>query len=127
MKIYMKYIMPMILWLITFSYCPAQKSTEMFIPVGQSPGLSGKYTVLGTVENFNAQDSILTLSTDAGNKVIKIKGQPKIWLDFSKLKSPNKNGTLNHVQIGLLVELKYTANKIDSTTDWIKIQMKDLD
>ncbi len=29
----------------------AQQATEIYIPIGKSPGLSGKTTVIGTIEN----------------------------------------------------------------------------
>ena len=32
-----------------------QRATEMYVPVGQSPGVSGKYTVVGKIETINAQ------------------------------------------------------------------------
>ncbi len=33
----------------------AQKTTERYIPIGQSPGLSGEYTKIGNIEAVSAR------------------------------------------------------------------------
>ena len=41
-----------IICLLVFSAlsADAEKETELYIPIGQSPGLSGEYTVLGKID-----------------------------------------------------------------------------
>ena len=34
----------------------AQMVTEQYIPIGQSPGLSGKHTVIGKLQSVNPQE-----------------------------------------------------------------------
>ena len=113
-----------IIFASVFSYSFAQKSTEIFIPIGKSPGLLGKYTELGKVQNFNAHDSIITIMIQNRSKTIKIKNYTKIWLDYSKLQLPNKVGTFRDIKEGLLVEMKYLNNKTDKLIEWIKIEIK---
>ena len=40
----------------------AQKMTEQYIPIGQSPGLSGKYTVIGKLQSVNPQERTCTVA-----------------------------------------------------------------
>ena len=40
------------------SHVHGQKATERYIPIGQSPGLSGKYTYIGSIECIDAQNSV---------------------------------------------------------------------
>lgn len=106
-----------------FFYSPAQKSTELYIPIGKSPGLSGKYTVLGEVENINLQDSTLTIMVEGTSQIIAIKGQPKFMLDYSGAKLPNKIGSLADIKKGVIVEVKYRHNKPGDSIEWIKCAM----
>ncbi|MGI9552881.1 MAG: hypothetical protein ACR2MT_16875 [Aurantibacter sp.] len=106
-----------------FLYSTAQKSTELYIPIGKSPGLSGKYTAQGKVESVNLQDSTITIITEAASKTIKLKGHPEIMLDHSNHKQPNKRGSLTDIQIGVLVEVKYRHNKPGDSIEWIKCAM----
>ncbi len=102
-----------------------QKATEIFIPIGKSPGLSGKYTTIGKIDTVNAQDQTITMTDSSGSYTIKITDRTQIWLDNSKLKSTNRKGAFTDLQKGLLAEVKYedSARKDKGTAEWIKIQM----
>src|SRR5207249_10408235 len=58
----------------------AQKTTEQFIPVGQSPGLSGKHTVIGTVQAVNARDHTVTIAGPAETRSATVTDRTRIWL-----------------------------------------------
>jgi len=86
-------------WVLTFSICAltfclhAQKETELFIPIGKSPGVSGKYSLMGRIDAVNMSDSTVTIKQDAGGKTtIRITATCAIYLDKSKLKLSNKKG-----------------------------------
>jgi hypothetical protein len=102
-----------------------QKATEIFIPLGKSPGLSGKYTTIGKIDTVNAQDQTITMTDSSGSYTIKITERTKIWLDKSKLELTNVQGTFADLRKGLLAEVKYedNARKDKGTAEWIKIQM----
>ena len=40
-----------------------QQATEMFIPIGQSPGLSNKGNVIGTLESVDPGKQMVTISS----------------------------------------------------------------
>ena len=48
----------------------AQKATEIYIPIGKSPGLSGEYTKMGTIEEVSAQEQAITMSDAAESYTI---------------------------------------------------------
>ncbi|MGH7599765.1 MAG: hypothetical protein ACREOI_25710 [bacterium] len=102
-----------------------QKATEIFIPLGKSPGLSGKYTTIGKIDTVNTQDQTITMTDSSGSYTIKITERTQIWLDNSKLKSTNRRGTFADLPKGLLAEVKYedSARKDKGVAEWIKIQM----
>ena len=120
----LKYKIAIFLFLIVISSIFAQKSTEIFIPLGKSPGVSGKYTLIGMVEKFDHQNSFITVEAQNESKTIKIKGSPEVWLDYSKLKLSNKKGSLDDIKKGLRIEIKFANNLKNDLIQWIKVEMK---
>ncbi|MCI0372108.1 MAG: hypothetical protein L0214_12240 [candidate division NC10 bacterium] len=101
-----------------------QKATEMFIPVGQSPGLSGRYTVIGRVETVNAKDRTVTIVGSSGTRTASMTSRTQIWLDRSKLRLSNQKGTLADLRKGLTVEVKYVnGEKEKGVAEWIKVEL----
>ena len=104
----------------------AQKMTEQFIPIGQSPGLSGKYTVIGKLQSVNAQEKTCTVADTTGAVNVRITERTKIWLDRSRLQQPNLEGTIADLRPGATVEVKpegYQRGVSSGPADWIKVQV----
>ena len=102
----------------------AQKSTEVFIPIGKSPGVSGKYSVMGKVDQLRYTDSTLTIQEPSGFKSIRVNSSTEIYLDKSRLKQSNKMGSWSDVKSGLTAEVKYTDNKPGAPAEWIKLLLE---
>jgi hypothetical protein len=106
----------------TLSFCLyAQRSTEVYIPCGKSPGLSGKYSVIGKVETVKAGDSTITMKEGTALKSMRYTAATAIYLDKSKLKLQNKKGTWADVKPGMTAEVKYINNKPGGKVEWIKV------
>ena len=106
-------------------YAHSQKTTEMFIPLGQSPGLSGKITVIGTIEAVDAQNQTIVFAGSSGKWSAEVTKGTHIWLDRSKLGLSNQYGTFTDLQEGRLVEVKYegTERRSEGPAAWIKVQV----
>lgn len=102
----------------------AQKATEMIIPIGQSPGLSGKHTLIARIEAVNLQTRTLTLKAASGTQTVRITDQTRIWLDRSKLQQPNRTGAFADCSVGSTAEVKFVQNerKDGGVADWVKVQ-----
>lgn len=104
-----------------------QKATEMFIPIGQSPGLSNTISVIGTIETIDPRGQTIAITGPSGSWSAMITKRTKIWLDKSKLRLPNQKGSFADLQKGLLVEVKYEdpegRGKAKAAADWIKVQI----
>jgi len=101
-----------------------QKATEMFIPVGQSPGLSNKISIIGTIETIDVGAQTIVVAGSSGSWSATITDRTKIWLDKSKLRLPNQKGTFTDLRKGLLAEVKYEeAGGSRGPADWIKVQI----
>lgn len=114
----------MLLW-GSASSAHGQRATEMFIPVGQSPGVSGKYAVVGKIETIHSQSRTLTIAGPSGTHTTTITNRTKIWLDRSKLKLANQKGAFSDLQKGRTVEIKYEDPRQigRGAAEWVKIQL----
>ncbi len=100
----------------------AEKSTELYIPIGQSPGLSGKYTVMGKIDQVNPQNQTIKMSGASGSYTVKMTKRTFIYLDRSKDELSNIYGTLADCKAGDLVEVKFEDNSHSKPIEWIKVQ-----
>jgi len=104
-----------------------QKATEMFIPIGQSPGLSNTISVIGTIETLDPRGHTIAITGSSGSWSAMITNRTKIWLDKSKLRLTNEKGTFADLRRGQLVEVKYEdpegRGKAKAAADWIKVQI----
>lgn len=111
-------------------FAHGQKATEIFIPAGQSPGLSNKVTVIGTIEAIDAPARTLTITGRPGRWRATITDRTQIWLDRSKLRLTNQTGTFASLRKGLVVEVKYEdpeeRKKGQGPAEWVKVQITEL-
>jgi hypothetical protein len=100
-----------------------QQATEMFIPIGQSPGLSNKGSVIGTLESVDPGKRRVTISNSSGAQTVGITDRTMIWLDRSEQKQPNQNGGINDLQKGRKIEIKVRKGEAKAVAEWIKVQV----
>ena len=100
----------------------AQKTTEQFIPIGESPGLSGTHTFIGEIEQYDAGSQALTVITTSGKQTVTLTDKTRIWLDRSKRKLTSIKGSAADLQKGRRVEVKYLDTERKTGAEWIKIE-----
>lgn len=95
--------------------CEAQRATELYVPIGKSPGLSreGK-TIMGTVTKTTGGEITI------GDKVIRVNDETKYFLDRSAVRKPNTYGSRGDLQVGTLVE----AYAPDGDSVWVKLKTR---
>lgn len=98
-----------------------QLATERFIPIGQSPGLSGKTTYIGSIQAVDAAARTLTVAAAEGALKVRIADRTSIWVDRSLLRQTNAIGTLADLRSGRRVEVKWDA-KVKDVAEWIKVE-----
>jgi hypothetical protein len=107
--------------IIPFVY--GQKTTEQYIPMGKSPGVTRKYSMMGEIEQFDPASKSLTVISSSGKITMKVTDDTKIYLDRSKLRLRNTRGNLSDLQKGRYVEVKYKDPQNKTGCDWIKIEI----
>jgi len=105
--------------LCSMSFAHGQKATEQFIPLGQSPGVSNKYTYIGVIEAVDPRQRTVT----AAGHTVQITEQTRIWLDRSLLKRGSQAGSFGDMQKGRKVEIRYADPAQRRVAQWVKIQM----
>ena len=101
------------------SHAHGQKQTERYIPLGQSPGLSGKATGIGLIEAVDAAARTITV----GGRTVAVTGATRIWLDRSRLKLTTLDGSFADLQRGRRVEVMPDAATPGASALWIKVEM----
>jgi hypothetical protein len=115
--------------LLTFSILltpvHSQERYEKFIPFEYHPGLSNKYTALGSIVEVDKDKKTVTIRTDAKTHSYKVTKHTQIWLDRSQLKARNLKGSFSDLKEGLRAEIEMdpTVDKEEESAKWIKIQM----
>jgi hypothetical protein len=105
------------------SYAHGQKATERYIPIGQSPGLSGKYTSIGLITDVNTRARTITIADSAGPKTVQLSDTTRIWLDRSKLRKSNTTGRFTDLVKGRRVEAKYQYPERGQAVEWVKVEI----
>ena len=100
----------------------AQKTTELYIPIGQSPGLSGQLSLIGKIVQVDALNKAMTVADAAGRYSVSIGPGTRIYLDKSKAGLPSSQGALTDCRIGEPVEVKFVGNDRSQPAEWIKVQ-----
>jgi hypothetical protein len=99
-----------------------QEASEMYIPIGESPGLSNKLSLIGTLESVDAGAKIVHVSNPSGAQSVTLTERTRIWLDRSLDKQPNRSGAAADLQRGRKVEIKLRRGEPGPVADWIKVQ-----
>lgn len=100
-----------------------QKSTELFVPIGESPGLSGVHTLIGRVQAVNPAARTLTVAAAAGARSVRLDDKTLVFIDRSKLRQLSTIGTLADFRPEQNAEVKFRNNNAAAgIAEWVKVQ-----
>lgn len=99
----------------------AQERTERFIPIGESPGISGVYSTIGTILAADADDRTVTVQSGAERWTIRVTEDTDIWIDRSAMRQTNFSGDWSDLEVGRTVEIKCVDFATKEVADWVKV------
>jgi hypothetical protein len=105
------------------SFAHGQRQTERFIPIGQSPGASGRTTRIGTVQDANPGARSFSLVTPEGGTPVHAPAGTPIWLDRSRQKRAASGGAFADLRAGRRVEVGYADAERAGRVLWIKVEV----
>ncbi|TMA26745.1 MAG: hypothetical protein E6J87_21855 [Deltaproteobacteria bacterium] len=109
--------------LCSASSAHGQRATERFIPIGESPGVSGKLTMIGTIAAVEPERRRIRIAGPGGPVTLAITKSTEIWLDRHELGQSAAHGSLADCQIGRTVEAKYTDPSKRDVAEWVKVRV----
>jgi hypothetical protein len=96
-----------------------QLASEIYIPIGKSPGLSHIHTIIGIISAIDPY--YRTVVTD--NQTILIKDSTRIWLDRTKRAESNSIGSFTDLLPGRTIEVLLLASDDAMIADWVKVEI----
>jgi hypothetical protein len=105
----------------------AQAATEIYIPIGRSPGLSRVHTVIGTIERVDegsGEGHTMVVVSQGRSWTLRMTSSTRVFIDRSALRRPNGYGGHEDCRAGALVEVKPQAvggNQV-AACEWIKVR-----
>ena len=100
-----------------------QEATEQFIPIGYSPGISYKYSIIGKIVDVDQEAHTIVVDSNRGERMIRVMPTTRIWLDRSKQERTNTVGSYSDCVVGRKVEVMHDHDN-ESVADWIKIESR---
>lgn len=113
----------LVVLLAGYSFAHGQRQAERYIPIGQSPGVSGKSSWIGTVETTDPKARTITVAAADRRYTVAVTERTRIWLDRSRLQQTALGGSYDDLQPRRRVEVKYGNAGRAGIAEWIKVEM----
>lgn len=106
-----------------FAMAYGHPASERYIPIGQSPGISGEYTYIGEIDAVDAVGQTISVTESGSQIVVKITDATKIWLDRSKGQQTNLRGNYVDCRVGSKIEIKFADPETKRIAEWVKVEV----
>jgi hypothetical protein len=119
-----QWIAAVVLLLAGTSGIAMQRATELYAPIGESPGLSDGVTIIGTIASVDEATRTITVTSETEHWTAQITDKTHIWLDRSKTRKTNDYGHFSDLSQGERVEVLYAhrEERGEGPAEWIKIE-----
>lgn len=97
----------------------AQQATEVYIPIGDSPGVSKDKSWIGEITTVDYGDMRVEVNTSRGMRQIKVDGKTRFYLDRTRYRKKSETGTMQDCRVGRRIEA-YVGD--DGKAYWIKVE-----
>ncbi len=100
-----------------------QLMTEIYIPIGESPGLSATQTLIGEIVGRDGQARTVTIRSGAGERTVQLTERTHVYVDRSPIKQQNRYGTFEDCRTGRKAEVHFADPGTRLRAEWIKVQV----
>jgi len=98
----------------------AQKSTEVYIPIGDSPGVSETTSLQGKISSLDYASRSIEVLDRSGRRTVRVNDATVYYLSRSKYGKKNMLGSMQDCKVGRLVEVNVAD---DGDVEWIKVEV----
>lgn len=96
-----------------------QQTTERYIPVGQSPGISAARSVIGKITDLDYESYAMNVAAGKHTTTVTMTPETIYYVDRSHMKRTNSIGSFDDCAVGQQVEVNLGP---DGKVDWVKIR-----
>jgi len=100
----------------------AQRATERYIPLGQSPGASGTLTSIGTIVAVDREAHRISLEGPTGRVTAALQDSTSIWIDRHERGLGAATGSFADCYEGRMAEVKYADPDTRQVAEWVKLR-----
>ena len=111
-----------VLGLCNASLAHGQQATERFIPIGASPGVSGKLSTIGTIVAVAPDRRRIDVAGPEGRVSVRIEDSTRIWIDRHPLGQAATAGSPEDLREGRRAEVKYADPDTRERAEWVKVE-----
>lgn len=98
-----------------------QQATEVYIPIGESPGVSGHASLRGVILSIDYATRSMEIQLSDRSRTVSMNDLTRYYLDRTGRRQSNSIGTLHDCESGRAVEVNMSG---DGTAEWVKIEMR---
>jgi len=110
---------PLILLVLALPVSHAQQATEVYIPIGESPGISAKNSLIGKIGHLDYATRRIELLVNGGARSVRVNDATHYYLDRSKAGQRNEVGSMQDCTAGQFIEVYVDESGV---AEWIKIE-----
>lgn len=107
-----------IVLLACWTIAPAQQATEIYIPIGESPGISGDESIIGSISSIDYQRYQMTVSTVDGRQTLTMTKSTRYYIDRNAEKKRNMTGDVEDCEVGSRIEAYVNE---EGVVVWVKV------
>lgn len=108
--------------MIGMASAAAHPATERYIPVGQSPGISGQSSYVGAIEGVDEATRTIIMMHEGRRYTVQVTEETRIWVDRSGERKTNLVGGYEDCTAGRKAEIKFVDPDQKTTAEWIKLE-----
>lgn len=97
----------------------SQKATEVYIPIGTSPGVSESKSFVGTIKRLDYETNSIELVGEDDTKIVYVNDETLYYLDRTAYGKKNATGEMHDCKVGLLIEV---LTDDDGVVEWVKVK-----
>lgn len=110
------------LFLIIGNIALAQQATEVYIPIGESPGVSERDSFIGSISSVDHERYRMMISVAGETKMVTMTPATRYYLDKTRARKQNKTTRFEDCEVGQRIEA-YVDD--DGNAVWVKIEAPD--
>lgn len=114
----MKRLAVLCLLLVAGNAVLAHQATEVYIPIGKSPGISLDNSIVGSISSVDHERYQMAISAAGGTRNITMTPATRYYIDRSGEKKQSRTGDFEDCEVGLRIEAYVDAA---GNAVWVKI------